>query len=81
MNPKKLEKLSNLFLDSLLEDIQDRDKCTPGLYLVIRGILNDHKTSIDTIPNQAMREVEETIRLSLPFRLPPIVITEHIEEE
>lgn len=68
MNEKKLNILNELFLETLLIDINDPQKCTPGLYQVIRGVLNDNKELLDGIPKETLDFLEDKLSDSLPFK-------------
>jgi len=68
MNEKKLNILNELFLETLLIDINDPQKCTPGLYQVIRGVLNDNKELLDGIPKETLDFLEDRLSDSLPFK-------------
>ena len=65
---KKITKLHQLLIDNLILDLNDPDKCTPGLYQVVRGILTDNKESLDSIPQDALDFLEEKLTDSLPFK-------------
>lgn len=60
--------LNDLFLETLLIDINDPQKCTPGLYQVIRGVLNDNKELLDGIPKETLDFLENKLSDSLPFK-------------
>lgn len=63
-----LERLQEGLIDALLSDLGNEDKCTPGLYTVVRGILNDHKDMLGNIPNDSMLGIEEALKKSVPFK-------------
>ena len=56
-------------MDSLVRDLRDPDKCTPGLYTVVRGIVNDNRESADSIPAEALEKVKEAMAESAPFKI------------
>ena len=68
MNKDKLNKLNNFLLDSLLEDLNDPQKCTPGLYQVIRGYLNDNLELLDSIPQEVLDSLQYKLSDSIPFK-------------
>jgi len=68
MNKNKLNKLNDLLLSSLLADLDDPQKCTPGLYQVIRGYLNDNGELLEGIPKEALDFLEDRLSDSIPFR-------------
>jgi len=64
----KLNKLNDLLLSCLLADLNDPQKCTPGLYQVVRGYLNDNGELLEGIPKETLDFLEEKLTSSLPFR-------------
>ncbi len=68
MNKNKLNKLNDFLLDSLLMDLNDPQKCTPGLYQVIRGYLNDNIELLDSIPKEALDSLEAKLSDNVPFK-------------
>lgn len=68
MDKRKLELLNEHLLDSLLLDLNDPQKCTPGLYQVIRGYLNDNNELLDGIPKDTLTILENRLTDSIPFR-------------
>jgi hypothetical protein len=65
----KLSQLQDLLLESLVSDLQDPDKRTPGLYTVVRGILSDHKDQVNKIPSESIEAVQEAMKNQLPFKI------------
>lgn len=65
----KLNKLQELLLDRLTQDLNDPDRCTPGLYTVVRGILSDHKDQVNKIPTESMEAVEAALKEAAPFKI------------
>jgi len=63
----KVNKLNDVLLDRLMEDLQDPLKCTPGLYQVIRGIINDNRDDLDSIPKEVLKELTE-LSEKAPFK-------------
>ena len=68
MNQSKQDLLQELLVDCLLMDLQDPDKCTPGLYQVIRGMLNDNKNSEEAIPKETLDFLEARLSDAIPFK-------------
>tara|TARA_R100000995_G_C3392583_1_gene81185 strand:+ start:341 stop:559 length:219 start_codon:yes stop_codon:yes gene_type:complete len=68
MNETKINKLNEFLLDALLADLNDPQKCTPGLYQVIRGYLNDNGELLDSIPKDALNSLEYKLADSIPFK-------------
>jgi hypothetical protein len=62
-----INKLNELLLGQLQEDLRDQSKCTPGLYQVIRGVINDNRDKLDEIPNEVLDEIEEMVK-DTPFK-------------
>jgi len=56
-------------MDALVRDLQDPDKCTPGLYTVVRGIVNDNRQEADGIPTEAVERVEQAMAEAAPFKI------------
>ena len=63
----KVNKLNDVLLDRLMDDLQDPTKCPPGLYQVIRGIINDNRADLDSLPKEALKELEN-ITEKAPFK-------------
>ena len=63
----KVNKLNDVLLDRLMDDLQDPTKCTPGLYQVIRGIINDNRDDLSSIPKETLKELEN-ISSKAPFK-------------
>tara|TARA_A100001515_G_scaffold107695_1_gene88539 strand:+ start:71 stop:286 length:216 start_codon:yes stop_codon:yes gene_type:complete len=64
----KVDSLQEALFDRLIEDLDDPLKCTPGLYQVVRGVINDNKKDLDSIPNGVMEELQEKLSESVPFK-------------
>ncbi len=62
-----VSRLNEFLLEQLMEDLRDPTKCTPGLYQVIRGIINDNRDKLDEIPTDVLDEIEEMVKDS-PFK-------------
>jgi hypothetical protein len=65
---KRIELLQTVLIDKMLEDLCDPDKCTPGLYQVVRGIITDNRDQLDAIPNETLDFLEDKFKDSIPFR-------------
>ena len=63
-----IENLRRLLIECMLEDLNDPDKCTPGLYQVVRGIITDNRDQLDAIPDEALDFLEGKFKASIPFR-------------
>ena len=62
-----INKLNQVLLNQMLEDLRDPQKCTPGLYQVVRGIISDNRDQLDSIPTETLNEVEEILS-NTPFK-------------
>ncbi len=65
----KVKQLNEMLMDSLIRDLKDPDKCTPGLYTVVRGIVNDNREAAEGIPADALNKVQEAMASSAPFKI------------
>ena len=63
----KITLLNDRLADSLLADLDDESKCTPGLYQIIRGYVNDNREALDGLPSEALDHLEKMTD-SIPFR-------------
>ncbi len=68
MNQDKHKILQRLLVDCMLDDLKDPDKCTPGLYQVVRGVLNDNKEEEDVIPQDTLDFLEARISDAIPCK-------------
>ena len=68
MEKNKQDLLQSLLIDCLLMDLNDPTKCTPGLYQVVRGVLNDNKESEDSIPQETLEFLEGRLSDAIPFK-------------
>ena len=64
----KIYLLKERLADSLLADLDDESKCTPGLYQIIRGYINDNRESLDEIPSNSLDFLETKIADAIPFK-------------
>jgi len=65
----KVTGLNEMLMDALTRDLTDPDKCTPGLYTVVRGIINDNRDALDSIPSKALEETLKSMTNSVPFKI------------
>lgn len=65
----KLNEMQSKLLDCLINDLNDPDRRTPGLYTVVRGILSDHKDKVNTIPSESIEAVEAAMKNAVPFKI------------
>lgn len=62
-----INKLNALLLEQLQEDLREPGKCTPGLYQVIRGVVNDNRDKLDEIPSDTLDELDQMVK-DTPFK-------------
>lgn len=65
----KVELLNQLLISKLIEDLNDPNKCTPGLYQAARGIVNDNRDKLDEIPTNSLDSLESRLIAKAPFKL------------
>tara|TARA_R100001015_G_C4596654_1_gene151836 strand:- start:190 stop:405 length:216 start_codon:yes stop_codon:yes gene_type:complete len=68
MTDSKAKTLQEMLFEALIRDLEDPDKCSPGLYQVVRGVVNDNREDAGTISKENLKAVEETISKSAPFK-------------
>jgi hypothetical protein len=68
MENDKQKLLQQLLVDCMLMDLNDPDKCTPGLYQVVRGVLNDNKYNEDSVTAETMTFLEDRLNDAIPFK-------------
>jgi hypothetical protein len=64
----KAKTLQNMLFEALIRDLEDPDKCSPGLYQVVRGVVNDNKEDAGSISSQNLKAVEESMAKAAPFK-------------
>ena len=62
----KIQELNDKLIDTLMSDLNDPEKCTPGLYQVVRGVITDNQAAVDNLDVAAIDAAVETI--DMPFR-------------
>lgn len=68
MNKELINELNKRLLDCLMEDLYDDTKRTPGLYTIIRGVINDNREALDGIPSSSLDTLEEAMKSKMPFK-------------
>ena len=68
MAKTKVDQLNEMLLDALSTDLQDPDRRGPGLYTVVRGVVNDNREMIDQIPQETIERVTEAMAEAVPFK-------------
>lgn len=51
-----------------MEDLHDDTKRTPGLYTIIRGVINDNREALDGISHTTLDTLESAMRSKMPFK-------------
>jgi len=64
----KINTLNERLADSLLADLDDESKCTPGLYQIIRGYINDNREDLADISSVSLNFLEKKMTDAIPFR-------------
>lgn len=68
MNKELITQLNARLIERLLDDLQDDTKSTPGLYQVIRGVVNDNREALDGIPSTSLDTLESAMKAKMPFK-------------
>ena len=63
----KVTKLKDALIDNLLQDLSDPDKCTPGLYQVVRGVITDNTGEI-SVTDLSDEIMEDLTKVDPPFK-------------
>ena len=66
---QKLQNLQEMLFDALIEDLNDPTTRGPGLYGVVRGVLNDHKEDINILPQETIQTLENAMSEAAPFKI------------
>ena len=54
-------------MDNLLEDLNNPEKCTPGLYQVVRGVITDNSSEMSAI-DMSDEVMEDLNKVDPPFK-------------
>lgn len=68
MNKELINLLNQSLIERLLDDLKDDTKSTPGLYQVVRGVVNDNREALDGIPSRTLDTLEESMKSRMPFK-------------
>ncbi len=68
MNKELINLLNQRLVERLLDDLKDDTKSTPGLYQVVRGVVNDNREALDGIPSSTLDTLEESMKARMPFK-------------
>ena len=63
----KVSKLRDRLMDNLLEDLNNPEKCTPGLYQVVRGVITDNSSEMSAI-DMSDEVMEDLNKVDPPFK-------------
>lgn len=61
-----IDKLNELLVDALIEDLQNEEKRTPGLYQAVARVIADNKERLQNLASAPKLESLENI---VPFKL------------
>ena len=62
----RIQELNDKLISSLMNDLSDPEKCTPGLYQVVRGVITDNQAAVDNLDADAIAAASEAI--DMPFK-------------
>ena len=62
----RIQDLNDNLISRLMMDLQDPEKCTPGLYQVVRGVITDNQEAVDNLDLGAVEAA--TDKIDLPFK-------------
>ncbi len=63
-----VNKIYQTLLNNLLEDLGDSSKCGPGLYQVVRGVMQDNREILDALPSDSIDNLTKKLAESAPFK-------------
>jgi hypothetical protein len=66
MKKNRIQELNDQLIGRLMNDLEDPDKCTPGLYQVVRGVITDNQSAVDNLDGGALDAAVE--KIDLPFK-------------
>jgi len=62
----RIQELNDKLIDTLMSDLNDPEKCTPGLYQVVRGVITDNQAAVDNLDGAALEAAED--KIDMPFK-------------
>jgi hypothetical protein len=68
VNKELINLLNNRLIERLLDDLRDDTKSTPGLYQVVRGVVNDNREVLDGLPSGTLDTLESAMKAKMPFK-------------
>ena len=66
MAKNRIQDLNDKLINRLMLDLDDPDKCTPGLYQVVRGVITDNQAAVDNLDSGALEAAGE--KIDMPFK-------------
>ena len=64
--PNRIQELNDKLITTLMQDLNDPEKCTPGLYQVVRGVITDNQAAVDNLDSGALEAAGE--KIDMPFK-------------
>lgn len=64
--PNRIQELNDKLITTLMKDLNDPEKCTPGLYQVVRGVITDNQAAVDNLDSGALEAAGE--KIDMPFK-------------
>lgn len=68
MNKELINLLNQRLVERLLDDLKDDTRSTPGLYQVVRGVVNDNRELLDGLPSSTLDTIEDAMKARMPFK-------------
>lgn len=62
----RIQELNDKLIESLMMDLADPEKCTPGLYQVVRGVITDNQAAVDNLDGEAIEAAAD--KIDMPFK-------------
>ena len=62
----KIQELNDTLIDTLMNDLKDPEKRTPGLYQVVRGVITDNQAAVDNLDVDAIEAAAD--KIDMPFK-------------
>jgi len=68
VNKELINLLNQRLVERLLDDLKDDTRSTPGLYQVVRGVVNDNRELLDGLPSSTLDTIEDAMKARMPFK-------------
>ena len=62
----RIQELNDKLITTLMKDLNDPEKCTPGVYQVVRGVITDNQAAVDNLDSGALEAAGE--KIDMPFK-------------